>query len=461
MQEPHSFINPTSQLCNERTTDTEDYSPENCTPYLANDSTSVLQDEVDNPSPQSPAAQVLPTPPNGGMLAWLQVAASFCIFLNTWGIVNMYGVFQAYYTYHIAEKASDSAISWIGSIQVCLLCFISTVVGPVYDAGYVQSLLISGTFLTLLGVFMTSLCKSYWQLFLAQGVVTGVGFGCLFLPGVTIVSQYFSTKKAFATGIASLGSSVGGVVYPILWSQLVPKIGFGWATRVIGFIMMATLILPLIIMRPLQYPKTRRSLFDVSSLKDVPYVFFGFGILFGYMGIYVVFFYIQLYAMGRAGVSSYLAFYLPALINAGSSLGRILPNFAADYVGTLNMQMVFAFASAVLSLSLIAIRNVQGILAFSVLYGFFTGTFVSLPAPTVASLSPDVASLGGRMSMAFMAAGIGSLIGSPIAGAILSTNGGKNWDILQVWSGVLLVLSALSMLGARTAKVGTKLKAKA
>ncbi|KAM5438722.1 hypothetical protein McanMca71_000764 [Microsporum canis] len=373
----------------------------------------------------------------------------------------MYGVFQAYYTYHIAEKASDSAISWIGSIQVCLLCFISTVVGPVYDAGYVQSLLISGTFLTLLGVFMTSLCKSYWQLFLAQGVVTGVGFGCLFLPGVTIVSQYFSTKKAFATGIASLGSSVGGVVYPILWSQLVPKIGFGWATRVIGFIMMATLILPLIIMRPLQYPKTRRSLFDVSSLKDVPYVFFGFGILFGYMGIYVVFFYIQLYAMGRAGVSSYLAFYLPALINAGSSLGRILPNFAADYVGTLNMQMVFAFASAVLSLSLIAIRNVQGILAFSVLYGFFTGTFVSLPAPTVASLSPDVASLGGRMSMAFMAAGIGSLIGSPIAGAILSTNGGKNWDILQVWSGVLLVLSALSMLGARTAKVGTKLKAKA
>ncbi|OCK88046.1 monocarboxylate permease-like protein [Cenococcum geophilum 1.58] len=455
MQEPQSSTGTVAQPLSEKTTHHEVHSTEDSTPFVqGNQNTVPLQ------SPPNTQASHSPTSPNGGALAWLQVAASFCIFLNTWGIVNMYGVFQTYYTYNIAETSTNSAISWIGSIQVFLLCFIGTVIGPIYDAGHLHLLLVSGTFLTLLGVFMTSLCKNYWQLFLAQGVVTGSGFGCLFLPGVTIVSQYFSTKKAFATGIASLGSSIGGVVYPIVWTQLQPKVGFGWATRVIGFIILATLILPLVVMRPLQYPKTRRSLLDIDSLKDVPYIFFGSGILFGYMGIYVVFFYIQLYAMDRAGMSSYLAFYLPALINAGSSLGRILPNFAADYVGTLNMQMIFAFASAVLSLSLIAIRNVQGILAFCVLYGFFTGTFVSLPAPTVASLSTNMASLGGRMSMAFITAGVGSLIGSPIAGAILSTNGGNNWNMLQVWSGVLLILSTLSMLGARTAKVGAKLNAK-
>lgn len=217
-------------------------------------------------------------------------------------------------------------------------------------------------------------------------------------------------------------------------------------------------------MRPRQYPQKRRTLLDLwdkNSLLDLPYVLFGFGTLFGYMGIYVVFFYIQLYGMSRAHVSAHLSFYLLALINAGSSLGRILPNFAADYVGTLNMQTSFVFASAVLSLSLIAITNVSGILAFCVLYGFFTGTFVSLPAPTVASLSKDVATLGARMSMAFMAAGVGSLVGSPIAGAILATEGGDNWTVLQVWSGGLLVLSALSMLGARIAKVGIRVNAKA
>lgn len=94
-------------------------------------------------------------------------------------------------------------------MQVFLLCFVGTLVGPIYDSGHIRLLLASGSFLSVLGVFMTSICTKYWQLFLAQGVVTGAGFGCLFLPGVATVSQYFSTKKAFATGIASLGSSIG------------------------------------------------------------------------------------------------------------------------------------------------------------------------------------------------------------------------------------------------------------
>ncbi|KAH8204593.1 hypothetical protein TruAng_001222 [Truncatella angustata] len=440
MQEP-SPIDVTSQSVSEKTAHHEVSSTGDSTPPHEDNDSFAQGHQNTTPLQLPPDTQVVatPVPPNGGTLAWLQVAASFCIFLNTWGIVNMYGVFQTYYTYDIAETSTDSAISWIGSMQMFLLC----------------------TFLSLLGVFMTSLCKNYWQLFLAQGVVTGSGFGCLFLPAVAVVSQYFSTKKAFATGIASLGSSIGGVVYPIVWTQVQYKVGFAWATRVIGFIMLATLILPLVVMRPLQYPKSRRSLLDLESLKDVPYAFFGLGIFFGYMGIYVVFFYVQLYAMDRAGMSPYLAFYLPALINAGSSLGRILPNFAADYVGTLNMQMVMAFASAVLSLALIAIRNVPGILGFCVLYGFFTGTFVSLPSPTVASLSPDLAALGSRLSMAFITAALGSLIGSPIAGAILATDGGNNWNMLQVWSGILLVLSGSSMLVARTAKVGLKINAKA
>ena len=63
------------------------------------------------------------------------------------------------------------------------------------------------------------------------------------------------------------------------------------------------------------------------------------------------------------------------------------------------------------------------------------------------------------MSMAFMAAAVGPLIGSPIAGAILATDGGDNCNMLQVWSGVLLVLLALSMLGVRIAKVGARFNA--
>lgn len=122
------------------------------------------------------------------------------------GVVNRYGVFQTYYSQTL-EESSASAISWIGSIQMFLLCLIGTLVGSIYDAGHCRLILVVGTVSTVLGVFMTSLCDKYWQLFLAQGLLTGFGFGCLSLPGVAIVSQYFTTKKAFATGIASLGNS--------------------------------------------------------------------------------------------------------------------------------------------------------------------------------------------------------------------------------------------------------------
>ena len=130
------------------------------------------------------------------------------------GIVNMYGVYQSYYASSL-PSSSPAAISWIGSIQAFLLFLVGTLVGPIYDSGYVRSLLILGSFLSVFGLFMTSICGGYWQFLLSQGIVTGAGFGCLFLPGVTIVSQFFSTKKAFATGIASLGSSVGTYSSPI------------------------------------------------------------------------------------------------------------------------------------------------------------------------------------------------------------------------------------------------------
>ena len=172
------------------------------------------------------------------------------------------------------------------------------------------------------------------------------------------------------------------------------------------------------------------------------------------MGIYVVFVYVQLYATATVGVSPKLGFYLLAIINAGSSFGRVVPNFAADHVGTLNMQVLFVSVAALLSLVLLAIHATGGIIAFCILYGFFTGTFVSLPGPTVASMSPKLALLGGRMSMAFMTAGTGLLVGTPIAGAILATDGGDNWTMLQVWSGTLLVLSFICMLAARVTKVG-------
>lgn len=56
---------------------------------------------------------------------------------------------------------------------------------------------------------MTSLCTEYWQVMLAQAICIGLGCGCIFVPSVAILPQYFTTKKAIATGVAASGSSLG------------------------------------------------------------------------------------------------------------------------------------------------------------------------------------------------------------------------------------------------------------
>ena len=121
----------------------------------------------------------------------------------------MYGVYQTYYQSAFLNHQTESNISWIGSIQGFLLMSVSIVAGPIYDAGYTRTLLFIGTSLTVVGMMMTSISKNYWETMLAQGVTVGIGCGLLFLPSVVIMSQYFTTKMAFATGIASTGSSLG------------------------------------------------------------------------------------------------------------------------------------------------------------------------------------------------------------------------------------------------------------
>ena len=136
------------------------------------------------------------------------------------------------------------------------------------------------------GFMMTSVCKTYWQTVLAQAICIGIGNGLLFLPSVAILPQYFTTHKALANGIAASGSSFGGIIYPIVFRQLYPKIGFQWATRVLGFISLATAGFSFLIMRPRIIPKHKRHLTDLGAFKEPPYALFCLGMFFGFIGMF-------------------------------------------------------------------------------------------------------------------------------------------------------------------------------
>lgn len=395
--------------------------------------------------------------PNGGLRAWLQVLGAFFLFFNSWGIVNTFGVYQTYYETGILASSSASDISWVGSIQAFLLMLVGALTGPVYDAGYFRGLLLTGSFLVVFGQMMLSLCTEYYQVILAQAICIGLGCGCLFVPSVAILSTYFSTKIATAMGIAAAGSSLGGVIYPIIFYQLQPRIGFGWATRVIGFIILITLLLSNLVMKVRVLPAARRRILDLPAFKEPQYALFVAGSFITFMGLYSPFFYVSTYAIEYGITSTNLAFYLLAIINTGSVFGRIIPNLIADRTGPLNMIIPCCFLSGVLSLCLIPIRSQASLIAFCILYGFFSGALVSLPPTIFVHLSPNRGMIGTRMGMGFSIVSVGLLLGTPISGWILD---GSSFTYVWVFGGCCVLIGSALMICSRIAKGGPGLMKK-
>ncbi|KAF2644728.1 MFS general substrate transporter [Massarina eburnea CBS 473.64] len=391
--------------------------------------------------------------PDGGVMAWLQVLGAFFLFFNSWGIVNTFGSYQAYYESVLLPNSTPSAIAWIGSIQAFLLLVVGALSGPVYDRGYFRYLIISGTFMLVLGQMTLSACTEYWQVLLAQAICIGTGCGLLFIPSVGILSTYFNKKVGVAMGLAASGSSMGGVIYPIIFHKLLPLIGFGWTTRVLGFIILGTMLIPNILMRVRVLPPATRSLLDLAAFRIPAYSLMCFAFFIGFMGLYMPFFYGQVYALNKHITNPDLAFYLLAILNSTSTFGRIIPNMMSDRIGPMNAVVPCTFMSAILCFCYITVDSAAGIIVLQAFYGFFSGSFVSLPPTIIVSLSLDARDkIGTRMGQSFACVAVGLLVGTPIGGAILDTKIG--FTGAWVFGGAFLLASGTLLWTARVCHKG-------
>lgn len=113
------------------------------------------------------------------------------------------------------------------------------------------------------------------------------------------------------------------MIYSSVFEKLEPSIGFPWATRVVGFIELATLIIPIAVLRMRFKPPQTRRLFDAAAWKDPRYTIFAFANLIGFIGLYIPWFYVDNWAVSNQIVDTHLAVYLVSVLNTGSFIGRI------------------------------------------------------------------------------------------------------------------------------------------
>ncbi|KAH8435085.1 MCT family MFS transporter [Aspergillus melleus] len=388
--------------------------------------------------------------PDGGLRAWMVVVGGFLTYFVTFGLLNSFGTFQAYYGEHLLASHSESTVSWIGSIQIFLLFVGGVVFGPVFDTKGAKVLFVPGTIFFALSLMFISLCHKYYQFILTQSLLFGIGDAMLFYPTISAIPHWFHRRRGLALGIVVAGSSLGGIAWPLILDRLFGAVGFPWALRIVGFVSLG-LLAPACLMVVPRLPPTKAS--DVPKaevmaiFKDARFLLLVAGMLFVMWGMFIPFYYLPLYAR-QQGVDSVFANDLIAILNAGSLVGRVVSGGLADKMGRFNMAIICSLLSGIVLLCLHVMCTKGSIVTFAVLYGLFSGGLISLQSACVAQITDNLQIIGIKIGVMMAVCSVGALTGAPIGGALVSTENGEYSGLIN-FAGVILLAGAVLLVGSR------------
>ncbi|KAG9091461.1 hypothetical protein FRC06_000557 [Ceratobasidium sp. 370] len=268
--------------------------------------------------------------------------------------------------------------------------------GKLFDMGYFHWCIGVGSLLYVFCLFMLSLAhrNEYYQVFLPQAIGLGISQGLLFLPSVGVISHHFRQKRSWAMGVVLTGSSCGGIVFPVMLNKIIEKSGFGWGVRSTAFVVLGCLVASNFMMKTRLPPKTNQAPPDIKGI--VSHGVFQLTVLGSFlimMGIWFPIFYVQLFAVVH-DIDEKLAFYSLTILNAASIFGRTIPNLLADKFGIFNVIIPCSAIVGVLVFAMFGVTSVGALIAFSILYGFFSGAFVSLISPMFVALARHMHEVG-------------------------------------------------------------------
>lgn len=391
--------------------------------------------------------------PNGGSKAWLVVFGAFCANITTVGFINTTGTIQEYLMTHQLKDYSDSSVGWVFSLFNFLMYFGSIQTGPFIDAYGVLPVLIPGSVLWCASLFIMSVCDQYYQFILGFSVLGGIATSFIMNPSFTVVNHWFTSKKSIALSIVAAGGSLGGCFLPIVLSTLFNTIGYGWTIRVLAFFMLALSVIACLLMRSRTTKHKviwRELTIDISSLKEPAFAFCCLGLLLSEWAYFLPALFIVNYAK-MAGFTDQGSNLMLVYMNITSSFARIFAGVMAKWFGTYNVMIVSTIMAGLSSLCIwIPAGTSYGtILAFAVVFGFFSGSCMSI-APLTVSHVASVSNYGKRYGTAYAIVSLGVLTSLPIGGALT----GDQFFGCKVATGVAFLASAAAFAATRFIKAG-------
>ncbi|GJE91219.1 MFS general substrate transporter [Phanerochaete sordida] len=416
---------------------------------FASQASSLRGSKIADSYDQSPSIGESLDIPDGGLRAWIVVAGAFCLSFATFGYVVSWGAFQEYYQTTALSSRSPSDIAWIGSLQYSLIFLPGLITGYLFDLGYFKVSLASASILYIASSFLIAECQQYWQFILCQGVALGLSAGWIYVPCTAIVAHWFKEKRPVAFSIIAMGSSLGGILFPIILRQLIPQIGFRWTVRVIAFINFTCFIIGNMTIKP-RLPTKGKSTANWRALATRAYILYTISTLLAFLGLYTLLTFLSVSAV-TIGINSALAFYLVGVCNATSAAGRLLGGILALRAGALNVMIACTALAAAMTYVWPFVASHAGFIVLVCVYGVASGAFVSL-FPIVTMRLGSVEDVGLRTGVQMTVMSLGALAGPPISGAIQQRTG--SFHDVGIYAGSMVILSVMVMIVARWAHVG-------
>ncbi|KAK9800467.1 putative Major facilitator superfamily (MFS) profile domain-containing protein [Seiridium cardinale] len=364
------------------------------------------------------------TYPEGGLEAWLVVFGSFCGLVASLGLMNSIAIFQTYNAAHQLSNYSTGTVGWIYSIYTFLAFGCGVYIGPWFDKYGPRWLLLPGGVGIVASLMLMSICTQYWHFILVFSLLNGLCTSLIFTPCFAAVGHFFKAKRGLATGIASSGGSVGGVVFPLILQRLFDRLGWAWSLRILGFICLLFLIIcNLLVKKRLPPAQNASSHPDFMIFRDKAFLFTTLGVFMLEFGLFIPIAYISSYSL-HVGFDDSFSFYILTILNASSVFGRLLPGYWADIMGPFNSNMfsVLITMIATFAVWLPAGHTLPGIVIFAILFGFGTGSNISITPVCVGKLC-HTQHYGRYYATCYTIVSFACLIGIPIGGSIVTACG--------------------------------------
>jgi len=406
--------------------------------------------------------------PEGGW-GWLVVLACFMTNFVIDGVTYSFGMLMKPLMAEMDE--GNFGCATIGSIQTAVSFFIGPFVARAVTKMGARKICMFGSFLAAVGVFGASFSWNLSFLMVCYSLVTGIGFGFMYIPAVVASQEHFTKRRALAQGIALCGTGMGTLVFPPFVEFIIAHYGWRITFRVMSGICLGSVLCGAAMFPGKNCasgneeeeedessigftqgspPKGWRWLLSLivgpslATSKSLPtFLIVMVGDFLATMSLYIPYTHLPEMAMAR-GVSSRNAAFLISAAGIGSTVGRILAGLLCDQ-SWLHPMTITLLATALASLQaflLISCTQFWMFLLLSSGFGFMTGFWVACETPLIIRtlsfnlLTPAFGLLTGS-------AGLGALIGAPLAGIAV--------DMSKTDKGMAVVLCGCIMGGSALA----------